>query len=170
MPRLVALALLLCSGCSFDPSAPGTDDGTGSAPALDAPAPVACDHEVYETEWNGHFYYLTEPMSWTAARDHCTATGGYLLTLETREEDQAAYNYLLGTRTYVWIGLQDSTATDDYRWIRTNEPPAYTNWPGDTKPTEAARNCVDMKVTLAEHNWYAWDCNVAEAAVCECDH
>jgi len=170
MPRLVALALalLLCS-CSFDPEAPGTgsNDGNGQP---DATAPVACSHDVYDTEWNDHHYYLTDPMSWTAARDHCSATGGYLLTLETREEDDAARSYLLGQRTFVWIGMQDATDTDDYRWIKTNEVPAYTNWPGNTKPTDATRNCIDLKATFQEHNWYAWDCAEAEAAVCECDN
>ena len=110
MPRLVALALLLCS-CSFEPMTERPEPGDTQP---DAPPQIACNHDLYETELAGHRYYLTDPMTWTAARDHCTATGGYLLTLETREEDQAAYDRLWQRNGYVWIGLQDVTTTDEY--------------------------------------------------------
>ena len=92
-----------------------------------SPAPSS-DKAVY----NGHTYELVHDyVSWTAARAACQNLGGYLLTINSREE-QAFIESLLRSNgvqnTSYWIGLTDKNQEGNWtKWI-TGETVGYTNW------------------------------------------
>jgi hypothetical protein len=89
--RLAAM-IALAAGCSFDGPGLGTDAGTST---IDAPA-AGCG-TAYDFDHGGHKYRLvSSEVSWTAARSNCEADGGYLLKIDSADEDQEVED------AYIW--------------------------------------------------------------------
>lgn len=81
---------------------------------------------------NGHMYELittSSPISWTDARDAALASGGYLATISSNEENSFVAS--LGNANLRWIGAFQSPGstepTGGWAWV-TGEPFTFTNW------------------------------------------
>jgi GH25 family lysozyme M1 (1,4-beta-N-acetylmuramidase)/uncharacterized protein YraI len=76
--------------------------------------------------FNGHEYQLiSDAKTWTEAKDACEAMGGYLVTLNSKEENDFINN-LVGTNR-IWIGFSDELNEGTWQWV-TGEPISFTNW------------------------------------------
>jgi hypothetical protein len=84
-----------------------------------------------EKDWiqnpiNGHYYRLTEPLSWPEAENQAMQWGGHLVTINEREEELWLKNQF-GLYEYFWIGLNDINSEGNWEWVN-GEPVTYTNW------------------------------------------
>jgi hypothetical protein len=75
---------------------------------------------------NGHYYMLTESMSWTEAEAWAQEWGGHLVTLRSWEEELWIKN-TFGRDEYFWIGFNDVEEEGNWVWSSC-EPVVYTNW------------------------------------------
>jgi hypothetical protein len=75
---------------------------------------------------NGHYYMLTEAMSWMDAEAWAQERGGHLVTLRNWEEELWIKD-TFGRDEYFWIGFNDIEEEGDWVWS-SGEPVVYTNW------------------------------------------
>jgi hypothetical protein len=78
--------------------------------------------------------YVTESITWPAARDAAFARSGYLACLTSVEENQFAYSLVDPNNWYVRLGGYQDHSSPDYRepdggwtWL-SGESSNYTNW------------------------------------------
>ena len=76
-----------------------------------------------QVEFGGHSYALiNEPVTWHVAKQRCEAMGGYLVCIETPEEDQFIAKLCQGND--VWLGGSDEEKEGEWRWV-TGHPIEY---------------------------------------------
>ena len=92
--------------------------GTGTLSSV-ASAILSANIQGSETN-EGHTYALTtSKMSWSAAATAAAAVGGYLTTLNTREENDWLYDKFSkygGTSRDLWIGNKDNVTEGTWYW------------------------------------------------------
>lgn len=78
-------------------------------------------------EFNGHYYQVfDESLDWFEAKKRCEDLGGHLVTITSKEEQQAVTNVLsTANRNSYWMGGYKTDGT--FEWI-TGEEMIYTNW------------------------------------------
>jgi len=82
-------------------------------------------------EFNGHFYmFYKDAIKWDIAKLKCQSRGGYLVTINSKEENDFVASLIEGT-TAVWIGF--SRSGDAWKWANL-EKAGYSNW-GSSKPS-----------------------------------
>lgn len=80
--------------------------------------------------WKGKQYelYNTTFWNWTTAKSYCDSIGGYLVCINSKEEQQVVDELLKsGTREGYWIGNTDQYVEGDWTWV-TAETVDFTNW------------------------------------------
>jgi len=91
------------------------------------PSLFAIDHLV-------RFAVYAGPLSWTAARDACYSSGGFLATITSQAEQDEANAVLSGTGflgQYVWLGAMKTVPGGPFAWI-SGEPFSYAAFqPGE---------------------------------------
>jgi hypothetical protein len=168
-----AILVSASAGCSFHaPDAGMQPDGAGTGSNAGGDGSILVDTGPrcagYDFDANGHKYRLTQGVTWDQAKASCDADGGYLLKIETSNEDgQAAFLLRLFTQE-VWIGLRDVNANGTYVWTD-GTAPTFTHWSG-TVPAAGDPDCI-MKITSTQTDdrWYARSCTDTRRAVCECN-
>ncbi len=92
--------------------------------------PSLLQAQLDRVEFNGHEYALvSQAMSWVDARDYAISLGGYLVCIESEEENQVVAN--LAGNTVSWIGMSDSVQEGFWEWV-SGETVSYSNWaPGE---------------------------------------
>jgi hypothetical protein len=76
---------------------------------------------------NGHYYALTEELSWEDAESQAVSWGGHLVTINDQaENDWLVSQYNDPGSDNQWIGLSRTT-TPDWEWV-SGEPVSFTNW------------------------------------------
>ncbi len=163
---LGVVAGVLAVGCRFDlPARPDSGvEETPDGPSADAPAgnPTCAG---YDFDYNGHRYRLvTSSTSWMQAKAGCEADGGYLLKLDTQQEDDLTAQ-LVSEQTEIWIGLHDADNDGTYLWTD-GAPPAFTRWA--TPPTAGSPDCVFKNTLVSDGRWYPLACIDLRPSVCEC--
>jgi hypothetical protein len=82
-------------------------------------------------EYNGHYYILTSgPMEWTQAETEAEALGGYLVTINSQEENdflQRVYFSGPERETGYWTGMNDMASEGTWVWV-SGEDVDYKNW------------------------------------------
>ena len=85
----------------------------------------------YVHEYDGHYYMLTSgPMDWIQAETEAEALGGYLVTINSQEENdflQRVYFSGPERETGYWTGMNDVASEGTWVWA-SGEPVTYTNW------------------------------------------
>lgn len=93
--------------------------------------PVSTANE--KKTFNNHTYQVIDKlMTWEEAKAYCESLGGYLVTLNSKEEDEFVFNYFksLYADNKYWIGLYKNS-DNNFVWT-TGEKLSYTNWgPGE---------------------------------------
>jgi len=75
---------------------------------------------------NGHFYRLTDSMTWTDAEAAAVSLGGHLVTINDAQENAWVASVFIWY-DYCWIGLSDAAEEGTWQWV-SGQTPAYTNW------------------------------------------
>lgn len=65
-------------------------------------------------------------MTWSGAKNECQQTGGYLVTVTSREEDQWVFSNVSRSEE-IWMGATDEVTEGIWEWV-TGEEFNYTNW------------------------------------------
>jgi hypothetical protein len=87
---------------------------------------VPAKEEWVERPANGHFYTLTEFMTWELAESQAMAWGGHLVTVNDRVEELWLRSQF-GTDEPFWLGITDAAREGRWVWI-SGEDVTYTNW------------------------------------------
>ncbi|KAK9973959.1 hypothetical protein ABG768_022072 [Culter alburnus] len=106
-------------------------------------APVTC-----KSGWISYksscFFFSSNALNWTEARDYCKAQGALLLKIQDDDREWAFLNHHTIPTSY-WVGLTDQT-TDQWRWV--DDTPYTMNkerWnpgqPDDWKLGEEREDC-----------------------------
>ena len=99
---------------------------TSQAASLNATWNSSFYPKIYNPD-NHHWYQVIDtPMTWHAARDYCGAAGGYLVTIESADENAFVYDLL----DWSWLGATDESEEGVWRWVN-GELLSYTNWADD---------------------------------------
>ena len=103
---------------------------------------------------NGHYYTLTEPMSWTEAEAWAQTRGGHLATLRSWAEELWIKD-TFGREEHFWIGFNDIEQEGNWVWS-SGEAVVYTNWaegePNNCGGFDEAGFCNPEN--MAVMNWY----------------
>jgi hypothetical protein len=166
-----ALASIVAPGCRFTPPASGADDESPDAAAEapadaapDAPRVPACMTDSSYSNNGEHRYKLhAQSADYDTAIDRCAAEGAHLIVVDSIEES----DYLRTlTDNDVWIGLDDLTVENQFRWV-TGAVSAYRRWvPGEPTNSGAGEDCVYAR---PDNQWNDTNCGDSRRVVCECD-
>jgi hypothetical protein len=88
---------------------------------------------------NGHLYYLTVPMNWSAAESLALVVGGHLTTINNATENSwilGEFGNFGGVPRPLWIGLNDAAQEGTFVWA-SGEPVTYLNW-SPVEPNDGA--------------------------------
>jgi hypothetical protein len=121
-------------------------------------------------EYNGHWYFATDPGTWLEAEAEAVAAGGHLVTFNDLPENLHIYylffDYLYqeywGPRDYgAWIGLYQPPGSLEpdggWQWI-SGEQVTYTNWdPGEPSNDEGVENYAHFGLMTPDPSkWNDW--------------
>jgi hypothetical protein len=137
MPVLLGLVLAAATLASVSPA------------AAQQPGGIFGDH-YYEA--------IEEPATWHNAAAYCEQDGGYLVTINSAEENQFVYNLAADTGgVEVWLGATDEAVEGTWEWV-TSEPFDYTNWgPGEPNNYAAGPDPTLGEDYLTFHGAGAYD-------------
>jgi hypothetical protein len=125
----------------------------------------------------GHKYQrIDQYLSWAAARDYCKntiiPTGGYLVTITTKEENDFILGNLipaqLGSYT-VWLGGGDTQTQGVWKWLTTTEKFSYSYW-GAGEPKIANGQYIEIGTKdyfLNPPRWYVGNDTETNYFICE---
>ncbi|XP_062618052.1 secretory phospholipase A2 receptor-like [Saccostrea cucullata] len=116
--------------------------------------------------------------NWSEATSMCTELGGYLVEIESAQEDNFLKNYAIhqlqiqpggqfGNGSF-WIGGTDMLVEGNWFWLSTKQPFVYTDWYATSKePNGGIReNCAHLGSHVHFH-WNDADCHLLYNFICE---
>lgn len=152
--------IVLAMGCSVG------DDTSNQPPAQ------SCQGE--DKEYAGRCYrFVTTPMNWEDARNHCLGLGSYsLVTIDGKEEEEWLHvqETALANDQW-WIGYTDADSEGTWRWT-SGSSSTYTNWskgnPDNyTNGPTRVQNCTNDNYKYSDGQWDDNDCLKTYPFICE---
>ena len=67
-------------------------------------------------------------MNWFDAHDYCLEIGGYIVEIDTEEEETALLGAFNVYDQDYWIGLTDADTEGEWIWADSGFSPKYTAW------------------------------------------
>jgi hypothetical protein len=129
--------------CEWEPEEDAAEDGNAEEEAKEE---SSIPDDAMRFEGHSYYVYQKEGMTWKKAKKSCKKKGGHLVTITSREEQDAVAGYLLERITPeqdAWIGIQqDETENPWSQWI-TGEDLKYTNW-SDGNPDGFEGQCYGV--------------------------
>ena len=141
--------------------------------------PSGVDIPMGAVAFQGHSYYIFDGNcnTWEEASKYCKSRGGYLAVIESREEDDFLFSYMVDSgRSEVYFGLSDAKSEGDWRWVD-NKKSSYQNWgvndDGEIEPNKALddEKYAEYDASLISGRWN--DCGFGRdtsAYICEWDY
>jgi cysteine-rich repeat protein len=114
---------------------------------------------------NCYVAYDNEPTAHAAAATACTASGGYLVTI-TSDEEQSIVDAVMDATQQLWIGATDAALEGTFVW-GTGETFAFTHFAEHQPDGAAAENCLYAN---ADGEWGDASCTASMSVtgrVCE---
>lgn len=116
-------------------------------------------------------YHMYDGNTWSGAKSTCTQEGGWLVTIDSPEEN-AFLLHKLQSYGYsnIWIGLSEASQSLTWTWTHarssTNQ---YMNWaPGNPPSYNNGNNCGLFYVSSSYPGyWSAYYCQTGVQFVCE---
>jgi len=108
----------------------------------------------------GCYMFLEERMNWFMAKAACEARSGYLVEVDTEDENNLliAETQRLGLRS-LWIGLNDLDNQGVWRWSRYRRKAVFTAFSFGKPSYNVERNGMEHCVILKHRNgWNNIDC------------
>ncbi|XP_062613047.1 perlucin-like protein [Saccostrea cucullata] len=106
------------------------------------------------TPYNGHCYLLGNSLlTWTTSQVQCQAYGGYVLEVESVEENMWITEIFLPIPDNecsewrfcnVWIGATDSDIEGTFTWIRNKEELTYLPWDVGQPDDKNGQDCIRL--------------------------
>ncbi|XP_075068019.1 macrophage mannose receptor 1 [Mixophyes fleayi] len=117
-----------------------------------------------------HYMKETEDKkSWFETRDFCRAIGGDLLSISSKEEEQAVWSMLIQAGIYrhvFWVGLVNSDPDEGFSWSDSS-PLVYENWAyGEPNNYQGLELCGEVN-TDHRLSWNDRSCEVPSDWICE---
>lgn len=128
------------------------------------------------TPWVNHadscYLFVTHlKENWSEAVSMCTELGGYLVEIESAQEQQFLRNYAIhqlhiqqggtfGNGSF-WIGGTDMLVEGNWFWLSTKQNFLYTDWYADTKEPNGGinENCAHLGSHVQFH-WNDAECHL----------
>lgn len=135
------------------------------------------------TPWVNHadscYLFVTHlKENWSEAVSMCTELGGYLVEIESAQEQQFLRNYAIhqlhiqqggtfGNGSF-WIGGTDMLVEGNWFWLSTKQNFLYTDWYADTKEPNGGinENCAHLGSHVQFH-WNDAECHLLYNFICE---
>lgn len=149
-----------------------TVDDDGGVAVVDAgPPPPICIEQtvspdvscVWHTTCDTGYWFCDSLLDWADAEAECVAIGGYLVSINTEEEQTFVYTIIASGDP--WIGMQDIV---EGTWIWSDETPlagSYTNWNAGEPNNSGGEDCAQMYG--ANGFWSDADCTDNHPYICE---
>ena len=112
------------------------------------------------------YYFSETKLNWYQARQRCLEMQGYLVEVESKEEDDfiKATIAARGSPNH-WLGGSDALQEGVFRWSHSGRAFTYTNWYRG-QPDNSA-NLEDCVVTWADATWNDGQCGFTTYFICE---
>ncbi|XP_034323728.2 perlucin isoform X1 [Magallana gigas] len=117
---------------------------------------------------NSCYHVSRDTASWVEATRMCELHGGYLVRVESAEEQSFVQNLIQGlhARQY-WLGGSDWTTEGAWVWEPYGQSINYTNWlHGQPDNSHNAEHCL-MVDRHFHFKWLDSDCHTALHYICE---
>ena len=152
MKRIISLFLTVAIALSW-----GVAVSTNNA--------IASSNQNY-LNYNGHTYVMFDlNYKWTEAKEYCEEIGGHLVTITSKEEDTAIYNWLI-SKGYYTVFLGASCESGVWEWVN-GEPFEYQNW-HEYEPSGGGEKYLEYYSAFTGGTWNDTTNNSAPF-VCEFD-
>merc|ERR1719381_96133 len=135
--------------------------------AKSAAAAMASCSPPWKSLDTGCYLFQEWNSTWYNARRECKQSGGYLVEIDSREEQDAIESEISdrgwdgNSHFGFWIGLTDIFHDGTWVWDNLGKPLDYSNWAsGEPNNYNGAQHCVAMKVWGAVddgENDFRWD-------------
>uniref|UniRef100_A0A3B5BCS8 C-type lectin domain-containing protein n=1 Tax=Stegastes partitus TaxID=144197 RepID=A0A3B5BCS8_9TELE len=122
--------------------------------------------EAQHCEWvnfDSSAYCVSSTMkNWQESRDDCIQKGADLVIINSQEEQ----HFLLQFERFVWIGLTDSTAEGEWKWV--DGTPMNERCIHIFKPNGGTNeNCGEVKRIFSTNSWNDEECSMKHSWICE---
>lgn len=111
--------------------------------------------KVKSFSFAGHSYaYYDEAESWEAAKEFCESMDGHLVTITSKEENDAVWAFAntVGNQS-VFLGLSDANQEGKWEWV-TGEYFSYSNWTeGEPNAYTEAENYAEFAFNSETGTW-----------------
>ncbi|XP_058832083.1 C-type lectin 37Db-like [Topomyia yanbarensis] len=104
--------------------------------------------------------------NWHKANEFCNSIGMRLLTIRSREENDAVAQFVQSTdkfndvQCYFWIGGSDLGEEGVFSWVATGKLVTFTNWsPGEPNNNNGTEDCMQMVFIPRFAQRWTWNDN-----------
>jgi len=105
------------------------------------------------TRFRGHWYkFIAGDVSWHAAKKRCEEMGGYLVCVESREENDFLRTFAKGQS--IWLGATDEAQEGVWRWVNGSKF-TYADW-FRTEPNNYRKNEHYLEVSPNFGSKWEW--------------
>ena len=115
------------------------------------------------------YSYVSQPLSWTEARDNCESKNAYLAEPKTKSQNENVNNLRTGHRgTNTWLGAVRGP-DDNFQWSHSGDKIGdFDDWgPGEPNNSQnKGQNCTMLFEWLA-FTWSDVVCSKKASSICE---
>jgi len=164
-----AAASIACAGaaagCAFRSPSHSDDTPQPDAPEPDAPPPpLTCMTDPSYSDHGGHRYkVIAQDVDYDSAIDLCAADRAHLAVIDSAEEND--YLKAGSNQNGAWIGLDDLTVEDAFRWI-TGSQSAFRAFPVGEPNNYQSQDCT---LLFDNGQWDDGGCEYLRRPICECE-
>ncbi|XP_066533738.1 asialoglycoprotein receptor 1-like [Hoplias malabaricus] len=120
--------------------------------------------------FNSHIYFIfTEKKRWSESREDCKRSGGDLVIINSREEQEFITRNFCNREA--WIGLTDHVSEGVWKWLDNSALTTGFWWPGEPNDYDQMEDCSITNFRLSPphtvSSWADYPCNHPVAGICE---
>ncbi|XP_072023076.1 neurocan core protein-like [Amphiura filiformis] len=133
---------------------------------------LRCERPVCQIGWhysqgNCYIYVSSITRSWSGAETYCSRVYGANLVSIHSSEEQSFVKELITESALTWIGLNDRTTEDSFKWSDGTQND-YNYWnPGEPNNAHDTEDCVAVLTNSASMKWNDVSCTLDKRFVCK---
>ncbi len=120
------------------------------------------------TQFDHHYFFITERMDWKSGKAECEELGGHLLSIDEKKEYEHFWNLATEQGKHIWLDMNDLEKEGRWRnWQ--GKRPRYLKW---SKKGNDPNGGFGENVGIISPNWGGicdWNHNHAHYVICEWD-